>query len=100
MASMNSQIVHHIASLAHIPVSDQEEQSLADGFVKTLHVVDTLKSLDVSQVEPTHQVTGLVNIFRDDVVDKSRMFSQDQALANAPEVHDGFFVVKQILEQE
>ncbi|HKY74146.1 MAG TPA: Asp-tRNA(Asn)/Glu-tRNA(Gln) amidotransferase subunit GatC [Patescibacteria group bacterium] len=100
MADMNSQTVHHIATLANIPVTDQEERSLADGFVTTLQVVDKLKTLDISHTEPTHQVNNLVNVFRDDVVDESRMFSQAQALANAAQSHDGFVVVKQILEQE
>ena len=99
-STMNPSIVHHIAQLANIPVTADEEKKLADGFSTTLAVVDELKKVDTKGVEPTHQVSGLVNIFRDDVVDAERMFTQEQALANAPHTHDGFFVVDQILDQE
>lgn len=94
------QIVHHIAQLANIPVKSDEEGTLAEGFTTTLGVVDELKKVDISQIEPVHQVTGLTNVLREDIVDEDRMFSQEQALANAPHTHDGFIVVDQILEQE
>ena len=97
---MNPSIVHHIAQLANIPVTADEEKKLADGFSTTLAVVDELKKVNTKSVEPTHQVSDLVNVFRDDVVDVDRMFSQEQALANAPQSHNGFFVVDQILDQE
>jgi aspartyl-tRNA(Asn)/glutamyl-tRNA(Gln) amidotransferase subunit C len=98
--SMNASIVHHIAQLANIPVTADEEKTLADGFVTTLQVVDELKKINTKNVSPTHQLSGLTNVLREDVVDTERMFTQEQALANAPQSHNGFFVVEQILDQE
>lgn len=98
--SMNSATVHHVAQLANIPVTTDEEKKLADGFSTTLGVVDELKNVNTKDVESTHQISGLVNVFRKDVVDTDRMFTQEQALANAPQIHNGFFVVDQILDQE
>jgi len=92
--------VTHIAALANIPVTAQEEQKLADGFNTTLHVVDQLSAVNVDGVEPTSQVTGLENVFRKDEVDGTRMLSQEEALRNAPRTHNGFFVVDQVLEQK
>jgi aspartyl/glutamyl-tRNA(Asn/Gln) amidotransferase C subunit len=92
--------VHKIAKLANIPITTREEASLAEGFNTTMKVVDTLFSVDVKGVTPTSQVTGLENVFRDDEVDVGCMFTQDQALANAPRKHKGFFVVDQILEDD
>lgn len=91
--------VHKIATLAHIPLTDDEAIALASGFRKVLQVVDELNVIDVSNVEPTHQVTGLENVFREDVIDTTRMFTQEQALKNAKRVSDGFIVVDQILEK-
>jgi len=91
--------VSHIASLAHIPVTDEEKKTLADGFTKTIGVVEGLNKLDVSNVDARH-VTGLTNVTREDEVDESRMFSQSQALANASNSHDGYFVVDQLIDQE
>lgn len=98
--SFSVQDVDHIAKLANIPVSDEEKKVLADGFSKTIAVVDKLFKVDVSGIDPTHHVTGLENVFRDDTVDEKRMFSQDQALANAKRSYNGYFVVNQVLDQE
>jgi len=92
--------VHKIAKLANIPITTREEASLAEGFNTTMKVVDTLFSVDVKGVTPTSQVTGLENVFREDEIDGQRMFTQDQALANAPRKHNGYFVVDQILEDD
>ncbi len=92
-------IVQHIATLANIPITPAEEQKLADGFTSTLKVVDELNTIDTSKTPQTHQVTGLVNVLREDSVDEARMFTQEQALANAPHVHNGYIVVDQILDQ-
>lgn len=91
--------VKHIANLANIPIKPDEEQKLANGFNTTIEVVEQLNKLETENVEPTHQVTGLVNVFRDDGVDDKRMLTQKQALANAKNTHKGYFVVDQILEE-
>lgn len=100
MPDITSALVHHIATLAAIPISQDEEKKLANGFNTTLKVVDQLKSADTSNTEPLHQVTGLCNVLREDEVDTSRMFTQKQACMNATQSHNGFIVVPQILDQE
>lgn len=98
--SITSATVHKIAQLANIPVSAEEEANLSQAFNETLEVVAHMSKLDTSKVAPTHQVTGLENVWRDDVVDAERMFTQQQALANAKNTHDGYFVVPQIIDQD
>lgn len=90
--------VEKIAQLANIPVSPELATDLADGFTKTLKVVDQLNSVDVTGVEPTNQVTGLENVLREDEIDASRMFTQEEALAQGKRTYNGFFVVDQVLE--
>lgn len=92
--------VRHIAQLADIPITAQEEVNLADAFNETLEVVDKLKSVNVQNVEPTHQVTGLENIWREDKINQTNTFTQTQALANARQTHQGFFVVSRIIDQK
>ena len=92
--------VTKIASLANIPVTDEEKEALARGFTTTIIVVEKLNSLETENVEPTHQVTGLANVTREDVVDESRMFRQEVALNNAKHTHKGYFVVDQILDTD
>lgn len=90
--------VQKIAKLANIPVTDALADNLADGFTKTMVVVDELTKVDVTDVEATNQVTGLENVLREDEIDTKRIFTQEEALQNAKRTHKGFFVVDQILE--
>jgi aspartyl-tRNA(Asn)/glutamyl-tRNA(Gln) amidotransferase subunit C len=92
--------VGHIAKLANIPVTDLEKQTLAQGFTQTMKVVDDLFKVDINHVQPTHQVTGLENVLREDEVDVTRMFTQAQALANAKRTHNGYIVVDQVMEEK
>ncbi len=91
--------VRRIAELAHVPITAEEEQQLADAFTKTMTVVDELTKLDLTEVDEYSPI-GLVNQFRPDEVDTSRMFTQEQALSNAKRTHDGYFVVGQVINRE
>ena len=99
-ANFSEEQVERIAHLAQIPITDLEKTSLAEAFSTTLTVIDNLAQVAIAGVEPTHHVTGLVNITREDVVDEERMFSQTQALANAPKSYQGFFVVPRIIDRD
>ncbi len=92
--------VHHIAQLSNLSVTPAEEKKLEGQFAETLQVVADLQKVDVKNVQPTFQVTGLENVLRDDVVNEAKMFLQTQALANAKEAHEGYFVVPQIISQD
>lgn len=98
---MKTQIsVRHIAKLANIPITADEEKKLESSFDETLAVIEKLQAVDVSAVEPTYQVTGLENVLREDEVDHEKMFTQEEALANAKETFEGFFVVPQVIAQD
>ncbi len=91
--------IAHIAKLASIPVTDDEQKKLAEGFTTTIAVVEKLNEINVSDAKIAH-MTGLQNVWREDMVDQGRMFTQQEATANAKKVHDGYFVVDQIIDQD
>lgn len=95
--TIDKKLVKHIAGLANIPISSQEEKNLVNDFLETLKAVDELQQVDIDGVELTHQVTGLKNITREDEVNEENMFTQKQALVNASRAHDGFFVVERVI---
>ncbi len=78
-----------LAKLANLPDSSVDIDSV-------LELVSKLKSISTDNVEPTSQVTGQTNVFRDDEIDKSRMFTQQEALSNAKKKKNGYFVVPKI----
>src|SRR3990167_8515650 len=92
--------VHHIAQLANIPVTEAEEKKLETELGFIIDLVNQLQEVDTTGVEPTHQVTGQINVFREDEVDEERMLVQEEALRNAKNSHDGYFVVDAIFEEE
>jgi len=98
--SITAKTVSHISKLANIPITQKEEKKLAEGFTETMKVVDQLFTVDVEGIEPTHQVTGLENVMRNDEVDTMRTLTQEQALSNSKRTHNGFFVVDQVINQE
>jgi aspartyl/glutamyl-tRNA(Asn/Gln) amidotransferase C subunit len=90
--------VKHLAKLANLTPSSTLIPSLEAGVDTTLEYAKILGQVDVSHVAVTNEITGLTNVLREDVVDESRTFTQDQSLANAPQSHNGFFMVNAILE--
>lgn len=98
--TMTLEIVEKTAELAKLPVSKAEAKNLVSAFDETLATVAKMNEVAVSQLEPTHQVTGLENVLREDVVDGDWMFSQEEALANATQTHNGYFVVPRILDND
>ncbi|MBP7740999.1 Asp-tRNA(Asn)/Glu-tRNA(Gln) amidotransferase subunit GatC [Candidatus Woesebacteria bacterium] len=92
--------IKHIATLASIPISTSEEEKLRHAFEETLDVISELQSVDVTGVEPTHQVTGLENILREDKINEKNMFSQKDALKNAKKTYNGYFVVPRIIDEK
>ena len=91
--------VKHLAKLAQMEVTEEEEKTLEKGFDQTLKVIDQLSELDTSKVKPTSQVTGLTNVWREDKVDKGRMLTKKQALSNAKKTYKGYFVVPAIFHK-
>lgn len=89
--------INHVATLANIPLQDNEKEVLEKQLEATLEHVERLSEIDTAKVEGTNEVTGLKNVWREDVVEPSLF--QAEALMNAKKVHNGFFVVPVILEE-
>lgn len=67
--------VKHVAKLANLSLTTDEEKKLAKQFAETLETVAVINELDTSSVDPTSQVTGLKNVTRPDEMDKSRIIN-------------------------
>lgn len=89
--------VKHVAKLANLPLTPEEENKFETQLSSILEYVGKLSEVDVSKVSQTSQVTGLENVFREDSVKPS--LSQADALKNAPETQKGFFKVTAILDE-
>jgi len=93
-SSLSKKQTKHVAHLAKLRLSEKEIEKFRQQLSSILNYVDQLKELDTKKIEPTSQVTGLENVFREDKVLPS--MSQEEALSNAKETYKGFFKVKAI----
>ncbi|MFH0852045.1 MAG: Asp-tRNA(Asn)/Glu-tRNA(Gln) amidotransferase subunit GatC [bacterium] len=92
--------VKHIAKLARLGLTGEEEKKFAKDLSSILDFVTKLKEADTKNVEPTAQVTGVFNIFRQDEINMEGQGEQarKQILENAPAKEKGYIKVKRVLE--
>lgn len=90
--------INHIAKLANLKLSLDEEAKFATQLSSVLDYINKLNELDTADVEPTSQVTGLENVMRKDKAAPS--LSQQEALSQAKHTHNGMFAVKGIFDNE
>jgi len=88
--------VIHIASLAKITLSDDEIEKFRQQLSTILDYVTVLNSVDITDIEPTRQITGLTNVLREDSIKPS--LNSDEVLRNAPQTNDGYFKIPKVLE--
>lgn len=77
MSTITTNDVRHLAQLSNLQLSDDEITSLQTDLANILDYIDQLNEIDTSGVEPTYQVTGLENVWRDDAVDVSAVTRED-----------------------
>lgn len=95
MSKLGITEVERIAKLARIGLSAEETERMAVELSQIVGFVEQLQQVDIEGVEPTDQVTGLVDVWREDVVRPS--MPREQLLANAPAQKNGYIVVKRVL---
>ena len=96
--SLTRDEVRHVAMLARLGLEPGEEDYYAEQLSGILAHIDRLREVDTDSIAPTAQAVPLENRMREDRVEPG--LTQEQALANAPETRDGYFVVKAIQEAE
>lgn len=84
-----------LAELARIELSQQEVEKFQQQLSTVLEYINELNKVDVTGISEVFEVTGLVNIQREDKVVTAN--NRDEIFSQAPEMKDGYFKVKAIL---
>ncbi len=87
--------VRHVALLARLQLSEQEEEQMTRQLNDILAYMEKLGELDTSEVPPTTHAIQVENVFREDRVQPS--LEREQALANAPDSDGANFVVPKVI---
>ncbi len=101
MALISKEQVIHIAKLSKLNLSESELTLFSKQLSETLNYIEVLDKLEdkIKTLVVTHQVTGLSNVYREDKIDISRILKQEEALFNAKETYNGYFVVPGIFDE-
>lgn len=88
--------VRHLAQLSSLELSGSEVDSLQTDIGNILGYINKLSELDTEDVEPTYQVTGLQNVWRNDEIINYEV-TREELLARAPEQTDSQVKVPKVL---
>ncbi|PKB78378.1 MAG: asparaginyl/glutamyl-tRNA amidotransferase subunit C [SAR202 cluster bacterium Io17-Chloro-G9] len=98
--ALDAALVHHLATLARIGLTDEELETLREQLGHILEQFDVLSELDATSVMADVQAQGLTHgggVMREDVAADS--LEPAEVLQNAPRLEGEFFRVKVVLEE-
>ena len=90
--------IQHIAELARLDLTEEELAKYGSQLSDVLSYIDQLKEVDVTDVQPTAQVTGLENVWRADEAEDWNREELEEAFRQAPGFEDKQYKVKRVLE--
>lgn len=94
---LTTEDVRHVAYLARLQLSADQIEKFLTQLSSILHLVEQVSRVDTTNIEPTSQVTGLENVFRNDEVNTS--LSQEEVIKNSSRTYKGYFMVDAIFEE-
>lgn len=96
MTAISIDEVKKLATLSALTITDDDARLLQAQLGDIIALVEQLSEVDTTGLEPTYQVTGLENVWRDDkIIDYG--LSREDLLKNAPDQQDGQIKVKRVL---
>jgi len=87
-----------LVKMTKLTLSEDEKKSIHAQLDEALHAVEVFDELDLKDVPPLSHPGGLTNVMREDIIKPS--FTQAESLSNAPDSHDGYFMVGGVLEEQ
>ena len=96
MTQISIDEVQHLARLSSLQLDDTEAEALRIDLENILGYIEQLSELNTDGVEPTYQVTGLSNVWREDTVDDYDV-TREELLSLAPDADQNQIKVPKVL---
>jgi len=93
---ISKQEVLNTAELARLDFKDSHLEKFTEQLGRILEYIEDLNELNTDDIEPTFHVLELSTPLREDKV--LQLITSEEALQNAPEKVDDFFVVPKVIE--
>ncbi len=91
--------IKHVAKLANLIITPAQEKKFSEQISRVLEYAEKISELDTQGVQSKGQLTLEENRFREDKIQPERILSQSEALGQAKQTHDGFFIVKAVIDK-
>ena len=96
MTKITDADIRKLAKLSRLKLTEAEIPKYKQEISAIIQYVEVLQQVDISGLEPTSQVTGLVNVTRpDEPIDYNA--TPEELLANAPSVEQNQLKVKRMI---
>lgn len=95
--NINEETIYKVANLARIEIKDAEVPGLIEEMSKILTFMEQLNALDTEDIAPLVYMNEAENVWREDVAKEE--ISVEDALKNAAEHNDRYFMVPKIIEK-
>jgi aspartyl-tRNA(Asn)/glutamyl-tRNA(Gln) amidotransferase subunit C len=95
---IDDRTVSRVARLSRLELSPEELDRFRHQLGDILAYVQRLNALDLGDAPPAEHPRAAANVLREDEVRPG--LSQEEALANAPAVENGYFVVPPVIIEE
>ena len=94
--SLTNDDVRRIAALARIAITAEESSEVLERLNRVLALIDQMRAVDVSGVEPMAHALDLSQRLRNDQVSEADQRQLYQSVA--PESEDGLYLVPKVIE--
>lgn len=94
--AISEEQVKHVAKLAKLSFPQEELENFTEQLGKIIDMVELLEEVDTTGVPFTSNVTGTVNVIREDVIVPG--MDRDELMKNVPESEDGYIKVPAIID--
>lgn len=95
MKSVTTDTVKSVSKMIRIFIPDSELDVYLDNLQTSLEPAKVFSELDTENIQGTSQTINTKNVLREDKSEES--LTQDQALSNAKDSKNGYFVVKKVI---
>ena len=99
---MDAKTIKHVAVLARLNLNEKEEEKLKTELSSILSYIEKLNQVNTDNVNPPHQITGLVNSTRSDEGRGDFVMNEDlskKLIDQAPDKQNRFIKVKSVLKK-
>lgn len=92
---VTKETLDYLSKLAHIEISEDEAGALINDLNRILTFMEELNEVDTTNTEPLIFVNEEESTLREDNV--ISVISQDEALSNAPQRNEAYFLVPKVI---